>query len=274
MAIESFLKVDKSDPDWSFSPSQYYGKQFKVIDANCIMTHEGTEDEMVLRLTPSENELLCKNLQVVARQESKLSLFITCDGSENTQQVFLYNVTAEPNSIINIGVFVKNGKLNKHIFECEVYENADINIIGLSENNEGGSSEIIAKVYHMAPNSMSQQWVNCTSGNNGRTVFQGSVVIEEEMEDCKTAVINSNIITDKTGQAYSIPQLMIGCGKVEASHSCDIGKFDEESIWYLRSRGISEEDAKTMLIHSHQDRILNFLTNTDIQDELKEFFRN
>jgi len=56
MAIESFLKVDKADPDWAYSPSQYFGKQFKMIDANCLQIKEGTDDVMILRLSPTENE--------------------------------------------------------------------------------------------------------------------------------------------------------------------------------------------------------------------------
>lgn len=274
MAIESFLKADKSDPDWSFSPDQYHGKQFKVIDANCLMIKEGTEDTMVLRLTPTEPELLCKNLQIVSKDSSKLDLFIICDGGDSAQQVFLYTVTAEPNSILNIGVFVKDGKLNKHIFDCEGYENSTINIYGLADNSVGGSSEIIPKIFHAGPNVESNQLINCTSGKESRTVFQGYVRIVEGMEDSFTQITNSSLITDPTGQAFSTPQLLIDCGKVEASQSCDIGEFDKDQLWYLQTRGVSLEDAKKILITAHQDEILNFVRYQDLKDEIKEFFRD
>ena len=274
MAIESFLKVDKADPDWFYSPSQYYGKQFKMIDAQCLQIREGTDDVMVLRLSPTETDLLCKNLQVVGRSASKLDLYIICEGNEQTQQVFLYNVVAEPDSILNIGIFVKNGKLNKHIFECELYENSEVNIYGLAENNEGGSSEIIAKVYHAEPGAGSQQIVNCSSSNHGRTVFQGFVKIDKDTVDSYTRVVNSSVIKDETGHAYSIPQLMIDCGKVEAAHSCNIGRLDDEACWYLQSKGIDKADAEKMLLTAHQDRILNLIPHADIQDEVKEFFRD
>lgn len=274
MAIESFLKVDKTDPDWVYSPAQYHGKQFKMIDANCLQIKEGTDDSMILRLSPTENDLLCKNLQIVGREASKLDLYIICEGGEHTQQVFLYNVTCEPNSILNIGVFIKGGKLNKHIFECEAYDNSEINIYGLAENDMGGSSEIISKVYHAGPGALSQQWVNCSSSNKGRTVFQGYVRIEKDMVDSATQVSNASIIKDSTGQAYSIPQLMIDCGKVEASHNCTVGQIDEETLWYLQSRGISLDNAKELLLKIHQDRIINIIPHNDIQDEIKDFFRD
>lgn len=274
MAIESFLKVDKSDPDWHYSPAQYYGKQFKMIDANCLQIKEGTDDVMVLRLSPTENDMLCKHLQILGKDSSKLDLYIICEGSEHTQQVFLYNVLCEPNSILNIGVFVKGGKLNKHIFECEAYDGSEVNIYGLSENDMGGSSEIIAKVFHAGPGVASQQWVHCSSSNKGRTVFQGHVHIEKGTDDSYTRVSNSSIIKDETGQAYSVPQLMIDCGNVEASHNCTVGQIDQESLWYLQSRGMTLEDAKKLLLNVHQDRIINVIPHTDIQDEIRDFFRD
>ena len=274
MAIESFLKVDREDPDWTYSPDQYHGKQFKVIDANCLMIRENTEDTMVLRLTPTESELLCKNLQVVSKDSSKLDLFILCDGMDQTQQVFLYSVTAEPNSILNIGVFVKNGKLNKHIFECEAYEGSTVNIYGIADNSVGGSSEIISKVFHAGADIESNQLVNCISGKDSRTVFQGVVKILADTPESYTNITNYSIITDPTGQAYSIPQSYIDTGNVESSQVCEVGELDKDQLWYLQSRGISIEDAKKILVTSHQDNILNLIQYQDLKDELKDFFRD
>jgi Fe-S cluster assembly protein SufD len=274
MAIQSFLKVDKEDPDWSCSPIQYHGKQFKVIDANCLQIREGTEDNMVLRLAPTETEMLCKHLQVVGKEGSRLDLHIICDGNEHTQQVFLYHVAAEPDSILNIGIFIKNGKLNKHIFECEIYDNSVVNIYGLAENNVGGSSEILAKVYHAGPGAESSQYINCIAGKESRTVFQGHVKIPEDSVDSYTQICNSSIIVEPTGQAYSIPQMFIDCGKSEVSQSCDVGEFDEGQLCYLQSRGVSLDDAKKMLITAHQDNILNLIQYKDLQDEIKEFFQD
>jgi Fe-S cluster assembly protein SufD len=274
MAIESFLKVDSQDPDWSNSPTQYFGKKFKVIDANCLMIKENTDDLMVLRMNPTESDLLCKNLQVLGKDSSRLDLFILCDGSKNTQQVFIYNVTAEPDSIINIGIFVKDGKLNKHIFECELYENSVINIFGLAENEVGGSSEIISKVYHAGPCAESNTFVNSIAGKNSRTVFQGIVKIEEDMLDSVASVTNTSITCDETAQAFSTPQMIIDCGQVRAYHNCEVNTVDENNLWYLESRGIDRSSAETLLKTLHQDSVLDLIEYQDIRDELKDFFQS
>ncbi len=274
MGIESFLKVDSQDPDWSYSPTQYFGKTFKVIDANCLMIKENTEDMMVLRLSPTESDLLCKNLQVVGKDASRLDLFILCDGSDQTQQVFIYNVIAEPDAIVNIGIFAKDGKLNKHILECEVYENAIVNIFGIAENNNGGSSEIISKIYHAGPCSESNIFVNCNSGKDSRTVFQGIVKIDEDMVDSVTNVTNTSVTTHETGQAFSTPQMAIDCGNAQAYNSCEVTSLNQDKLWYLQTRGMDKETAEKMLLNIHQDSVIKIVQYPEIRDELKEFFQD
>ena len=274
MAIESFLKVDSKDPDWMHSPDQYFGKQFKIIDANCLSINEGTEDSMVLRLNPTESELLCKNLQIVSKKGSNLSLYMICDGEESTQQVFLYNVTAEPDSMLNIGIFAKNGLLNKHIIECDLSENSSVNIIGIIENSEGGSSELITKITQLGNYSETNQIVNCVSGKDSRTVFQGSVQIPEEVEYGHCYISNTNLITDENGQCFGIPQTYVQSKKTEVAQSSETKEFDLNQLWYLQSRGISLEESKKILLQAHQDSILNIIKDDEIRDELKEFFRD
>jgi Fe-S cluster assembly protein SufD len=274
MAIESFLKVDGKDPDWVHSPDQYFGKQFKIIDANCLMIKEGTDDAMILRLNPAEPDLLCKHLQIVSKEDSHLSLYIICDAEETTQQVFLYNITAEPNSTLSVGVFVKNGLLNKHIIECEVHDNAAVNVVGIVENNNGGSSELITKILHLGDHGESNQIVNCVAGNESRTVYQGSVKVPEDLEYNSCYISNTNLITDDSGQCFGIPQMYIDSKKTEVAQSSETREFDPEQLWYMQSRGISLEQSKKILLQAHQDSILNIIKDDDVKDELTEFFRD
>jgi Fe-S cluster assembly protein SufD len=197
-----------------------------------------------------------------------------CDGSENTQQVFVYSVTVEPNSILNLGIFAKNGKLNKHIFECEIYDGAVLNIFGLSENQVGGSCEIITKIYHAGTDAESNIFINSVSGKESRTVFQGQIQIQENMTNSLTQISNSSLVVDPSGQAFSIPHLLIDCGNTEAGQSCDVGEFDPMQLWYLQSRGVDIEDAKKILIDAHIDGVLNLIQYTDLRDEIKEFYRD
>jgi Fe-S cluster assembly protein SufD len=272
MAIESFLNSDKEDPDWHYTPAQFLNKKFKVIDANCLQIAANNVDSMVLRLMPTENELLCKNLQIVCHEDSKLNLLLICDGAEKMQQVFLYHIKLMPNAQLNISVFAKDGKLNKHIFEADIEHSSTFTINGIAQNNIGGSTEIISKVCHSEPEAESDIYINCISGKGSRTVFGGAIKIDQGMAGSWTNVQNSSLMIDPTAQCFALPQLMIDCGAVTATHGCSVGKLDEEGLFYLQSRGMSLETAKKVMIEAFKNEQFQFIKDQELQDELKELF--
>ena len=89
MAIHSFLKAEKGDPDWQFTPDSYLGKEFKIIDANTIEIDEGKNDQVILRQNPTEKSLLAKHLKVNLQKNSSLELLILNEVDVKIQQVFL-----------------------------------------------------------------------------------------------------------------------------------------------------------------------------------------
>jgi Fe-S cluster assembly protein SufD len=272
MAIESFLNSDKEDPDWYYTPNQFLNKKFKVIDANCLQIQSGVEDTMVLRLSPTENELLCKNLQIVCHSDSKLNLLLICDGGEKMQQVFLYHVKLMENAELKIGIFAKDGKLNKHIFESDLDQSSYLSIFGVGQNTVAGSTEIITKIYHSEPDADSDVYINCLAGKDSRTVFSGTVKIDQGMTDSWTNVQGTSLLIDPTAQCFSLPQLLIDCGAVTATHGCSVGKIDEHSLYYLQSRGFSEAAARKLMIDAFKNEQFQLIQDRELQDELRELF--
>ena len=76
MSIHSFLKAEKGDPDWQFSPEDYFGKEFKIIDASIVELQEDKSEHVVLRQNPTEKELLAKHLKINLQKNSILDLII------------------------------------------------------------------------------------------------------------------------------------------------------------------------------------------------------
>ena len=92
MTIHSFLKAERGDPDWQFTPDQHFGKEFKMVDASSIELKANTSDLMVLRQTPTDKKLLAKHLNIKIREEAKLDLFIINEADSKLQQIFLYDI--------------------------------------------------------------------------------------------------------------------------------------------------------------------------------------
>ena len=84
MAIHSFLKAEKGDPDWQYSPEKYFGKEFKVVEASTVELAEGQTNSMVLRQNPSEKELLAKHIRIQVKPEANLDLIVVNEAGYST----------------------------------------------------------------------------------------------------------------------------------------------------------------------------------------------
>ena len=77
---------------------------------------------------------------------------------------------------------------------------------------------------------------------------------------------NKNVLLGDQASANTKPQLEIFADDVKCSHGCTIGKLDEDALFYLKARGISEEKAKALLLHAFAIDILDQIKNESIRE--------
>jgi Fe-S cluster assembly scaffold protein SufB len=272
MAIHSFLKAEKGDPDWAFSPEQYFGKEFKIIDASTIEIAEGIKDLMVLRQDPTDKNLLAKHIKITSKPESHLDLVIINDADDKLQQIFLYDIHLQRDSIINFGIFAKGGKFNKHIIQVSIEEGAHFSVFGLMTNDVGGDTEIITKVIHQHNNTHSRQFILGKAGNGSQTVFQSIVVLDDGSEGSVASVESANLITGEKGRCYSKPEVYDNCENVKSSIGKITQHLDAEKIYYLQSRGLSIKKAVQTVVNGFQNQATSIVNYDDLKEEIQQIF--
>ena len=193
MGIQSFLKAQKGDPDWAYTPEEYFDKEFTVIDANMIELGANRTDKILLRHSPDEKKMLAKHLRFDVREGATLDVTIINEAVDKLQQVFIYDIRIREGGAINLGLFVKGGKLNKHIMQVTLDDGANFNAYGYAMNNIGGDCEIISKVTHEGAYSSSNQFFGAEAGNDSQTVFQGMVNISKNAQYANASVENVNL---------------------------------------------------------------------------------
>lgn len=272
MTIHSFLKAEKGDPDWQFSPEDYFGKEFKIIDANMVEIEENENERVVLRQTPMEKDLLAKRLDIVVEKNAILDLIILNDVDSTLQQVFLYDIHLKPGSVVSLGVFVKDGKLNKHIFQVFQENNTIMNIYGLVSNDVGGDSEIITKIVQNGEDATSNQIFLGLAGTKSQTVYQGTVISEPNAVGSHISLENSNLVIGDNGRCYSKPETYINAEYVTSNIGTETATISDEKIGYLQSRGINEKHAKEIIVNSFKNQIINLIIQDQIREEIKEMY--
>ena len=106
-------------------------------------------------------------------------------------------------------------------------------------------------VDHNAPHTKSNvNYKGALQGQGAHAVWIGNVLIRKEAEGIETYEENRNLVLTDGCQADSVPNLEIETGEIEgAGHASATGRFDDEQLFYLRSRGIEEAEARRLVVH-------------------------
>ena len=120
--------------------------------------------------------------------------------------------------------------------------------------------------------SSSQVYRNLLSGQS-RGVFGGSVRVHKDAQKTDASQVHKTLLLSDEARADTKPQLEIDADDVKCSHGAAIGQLDEDSLFYLRSRGISLKSAERMLAAGFVERVLDSISCNSLRDFFKEQLR-
>lgn len=112
-----------------------------------------------------------------------------------------------------------------------------------------------AKVIHAAPRTSSSINSKSISKSGGVAIYRGLVSVKPNCPGCKSTVTCESLMLDPESQSDTIPVIDIQTSDVDLGHEAKIGRIDDDVIFYLMSRGISEEEAKAMIVRGFAEPI-------------------
>lgn len=158
------------------------------------------------------------------------------------------------------GVVHKNGVLEwvggnlgsgcTMLYPCSILvgENARADHIGIAFAGKNQNQDVGAKVYHLAPNTSSLIKSKSISTDGGVTTYRGLVKIAPNAMNAKSSVQCDALMMDNRSTSDTVPYIEVQNSSAEVAHEATVGKIGEDQIFYLMSRGISEEDAVQMIV--------------------------
>ena len=111
-------------------------------------------------------------------------------------------------------------------------------------------------VDNVKPNCFSNQFYKGILDDGATGVFNGKIFVRPQAQKTNAYQSNKNILLSDSATVNTKPQLEIFADDVKCSHGCTIGRLDEEGLFYLQSRGITEKNAKSLLLHAFASDIL------------------
>ena len=121
---------------------------------------------------------------------------------------------------------------------------------------------------HDVPDCTSDELYKGIVAGKGTGVFNGKVYVKQDAQRTRAYQSNANILQGDDARVFTKPELEIYADDVKCSHGCTIGRLDEKGLFYLRSRGVSEAEARRMLSHAFMTDVLERITNADWRKHL------
>jgi Fe-S cluster assembly protein SufD len=143
-------------------------------------------------------------------------------------------------------------------------------LLGLYFADAGQHIEHRLFVDHTAPKTKSHVvYKGALQGEAAHTVWIGNVLIRKVAEGIETYEENRNLVLTDGCQADSVPNLEIETGEIEgAGHASAVGRFDDEQLFYLRSRGIPEAEARRLVVHGFFNDLIRQIQVPELEEQL------
>ena len=227
-----------------------YNSNSFVQFRNKIILNENAQVKIVENIQNlSENLCFINNVTEISLSKNsnlELNKLQNYSSSQNTIDTTNVNQQEKSASTINTmlfgGAFTRN---NLNFFQNGQNCESNMNGIVILSNNELGDNHTY--VDHKKENCESNELYKGIYLEKSKGVFNGKIMVRPDAQKINAFQANNNLLLSENSSINSKPQLEIYADDVKCSHGCTIGQLDEDALFYLRTRGISKEDASAIL---------------------------
>ena len=180
------------------------------------------------------------------------------------------NINQEANSVSETFILSSGSNFFKNEVNCNLkgeYSSAFVNgVFSLKENQQ---HEIRTIINHLVENTKSYQLIKSVLGKNSKAVYQGKIFVDSKAQKTDGYQLSKAILLDETSEFNAKPELEIYADDVKCSHGSASGSLNENSIFYLMSRGLNYQQSKELLINGFLLDVVEKITDSEIKNLIK-----
>jgi len=126
-------------------------------------------------------------------------------------------------------------------------------------------------IEHVAPDCTSRERFKAVAGGRSRVVFNGKIKVHPGADGTDSSQSNANLLLSPHAEIDTKPELEIYADEVIAAHGATVGQLDENSVFYLRTRGLSEHEARQLLIRGFCRELVDWIAHEPLRDLVDAF---
>ncbi len=148
--------------------------------------------------------------------------------------------------------------------------NSEANLYGVSFTDRKQHVDNFIRVLHEKPECRSNQLYRNVLDNESSGAFSGRIHVKRDAQKTNAYQKNNNLLLTDKAQMQTKPQLIIEADDVKCSHGATVGQIDEEALFYLRARGIGENQARLMLTNAFSYEVVRQIDDVTLRDQISE----
>ena len=204
-----------------------------------------------------ENNAVCRNIYI---QNKK---------SEGYFHKFSKN-TLESKSKYSSFIFPSGLKFNKLDLEFNLNgEGSECNLQAASFLDKNDHQEIKTRINHLAPNCKSYQRVKNVLNSDGKGVYQGKIFVKDIAQKTNAYQLSKAMLLSDNSEFDSKPELEIYADDVKCSHGSTSGSIDEDSIYYLMTRGLNRKESVKLLVNGFLSEVIEMIKSNSVKNFVK-----
>ena len=247
------------------------GPAFATHPRNLVLAGAGSECSVVEHYVGVGEKAYFSNpvTEVAVGENANLDHYRLQEESPGAHHVSTLEVRQESNSVLRTMSADLGGALTRNDLNVVLGgEGAYAELDGIFITSGEQLVDNHTRIEHAAPHCGSRELYKGILGGRSRGVFRGRIVVQPGAQKTDSEQTNNNLLLSDRALVNTKPQLEIYADEVKCTHGATIGQLDREAIFYMRSRGIDEEMARSILIYGFAEDLIRRVRLAGLRDRL------
>ena len=181
------------------------------------------------------------------------------------------DINLDKNSHLEYFIFSKGSKFAKHDINCSLNnDHGSVSLNGIIDLDNEKHHEIKTSINHNEENCKSYQLIKSVLNENSKGVYQGKIYVNSKAQKTDGYQLSRALLLNDDVEFNAKPELEIYADDVKCSHGSTSGNIDENSIFYLMSRGLSHAQSKKLLTNGFLNEVIEKISNKNIKSLIKK----
>ena len=216
------------------------------------------------------NFLVNQVVEIVAEANAHFDYYDIEESTEKTRRTTAHYVKqASGSNVLLNGITLTNGITRNDFVVSVDGEGAETHLYGMAI--EGGTQQIdnYTHISHNVGHCKSNELFKYVLDEQSTGGFTGRILVAEGANKVEAYQSNRNVVATATAKIHTKPQLEIYCDDVKCSHGTAIGQLDQDAIFYMQARGITKEEARTMLMQAFMSDVIDSVRMESLKNRLQ-----